>query len=169
MDINASLCRILLLCHWLSALLCAWIIRAMHNRNGDAVFIQPSANNIPSNPIMQSIDAILLVGGCIICCSVLSGILGKLLAMFPFLQPFTHALLEVAGGIHAICQADLPDGAKSILLSASLGFGGLSILAQNHGMLRQLGISLRQLLCFAALRAAVSALLMAIALLPALN
>lgn len=167
---DPALCRSLLLCHWLSALSSALIVWLFSRRSKCSSTGHRGVNSLEaSNPIAQSIDAILQVGGCIICYSVLAGILGKFIVSFPILHSCIHAALEISGGIHAFCQISLPSSAKCILLSAALGFGGLSILSQNYAMLHPLGITMRQLLCFAALRAGISALLMAIALLPALS
>ncbi|MBQ7886319.1 MAG: hypothetical protein IJ313_05430 [Clostridia bacterium] len=158
---DARLCRLLLVCHWLSALLSAGIVWMLCRRKAQSFrFTSSSVSSALSNPIVQSIDAILQVGGCIILYSVLSGILGRILSPFPFMQPFVHAALEISGGVHAICQIRLTDSAKHVLLAAALGFGGLSILSQNHALLRPLGIRMRHLFSFAVMRSAASALLM---------
>ena len=153
------LCTRLLLCHWISAVLSAWIVwiaygkskyRSQHPDN--------SAHQAWGNPLSQSIDAIIQVGGCVILYSVLAQIGGLLLRpILPQLQPVFHAALEVAGGINTIWQNDLP--AKDILICIALGFSGLSILAQNHAMLKPLGIRMHQLVGFALLRACLSCLL----------
>lgn len=154
------LCRRLLLYHWLSALLCSGIVWSICRQRSDTVPTQAPTSTILSNPIAQSIDAILQVGGCIICYSVLAGILERFLVPLPGLQPCIHALLEISGGVYSLCQSSLTDNTKYILISASLGFGGLSILSQNYALLRPLGVTMRQLFGFAALRAGLSALLM---------
>lgn len=160
-----ALCRRLLLCHWAGALLCAWII---HHRNTPFIPVpqrihEPHAET--SNSISQSIDAVLQVGGCVILYSVLAGMAGKILHSFPMLHPIVHAAMEVAGGMHAICQSSIHPEAKAILLSAALGFGGFSILSQNHAMLKPLGVSMHQLAFFAILRAVLCAAAMCLILL----
>lgn len=156
------LCRRLVLCHWLSALLCSWIV-LVFSKDTLPLTIKPSDHDIvSSNPIVQSIDAVLQVGGCVILYSVLAGMLERILRPLSFLLPFFHAILEISGGSHAICQINMPISVKSMLLSAALGFSGLSILAQNHAMLRPIGVPMRFLVFFALLRALLSALLMLI-------
>ena len=162
---NASRCRLLLTIHWITAVLCAgiiWLSEKKHSfpvssRKGN---VQPSFDN----PIMQSMDAILQVGGCIICYSVLAGLIGRFFPEDSPLNSLLHVFLEISGGAHAIWQGTFSMNAKGILLSASLGFSGLSILAQNYAFLRTLGISMRRLIFYALLRAISSAAFMACAL-----
>ena len=158
---NPSLCKKLLVCHWLSACAGAWIVHRLHHSNGNSDAMRPVAMERAAfcNPITQSIEAIIQVGGCVILYSVLARIGGILLQpFFPQLQPALHAALEVAGGINAICQSSLSPDAKGFSLSIALGFTGFSILSQNHAMLRPLGLRFYQLVILALLRAALSAL-----------
>ncbi len=161
---SESLSRRLLFCHWLSALSCAGI--ACCKKPGKAHRIpSPLAVNSAVSPIAQSIDAILQVGGCVICYSVLASIMAKCLYPFSTVHPLIHAALEVSGGAHAIWQSSLPVTTKGILLSAALGFGGLSIITQNHALLKPIGISMWTLIRFALLRCLLSAASMALSLL----
>lgn len=154
---SMQLCRILLFCHWAAALLCAWIVWLTH-KNSRLNYHQCSDIAV-HHPMLQSIDAILQVGGCVILFSVLGSIFAKVLRPFSFLHPIIHVLLEISGGVHAILESSLPFQAKSILLSAALSFGGLSILSQNHSQLKLIGISMRTLLAFSFLRAMISVIL----------
>ncbi|MBR5301836.1 MAG: hypothetical protein IKU38_03280 [Clostridia bacterium] len=154
---HAALCSRLLVCHWLSALLCAWIVRRFCHSCKQQT--HTSASEIPTtgNPVSQSIDAILHVGGYIILYSVIAGMMGQLLQpVFPALTPMLHAFLEVSGGIHAILSNT--NRINGMILCAFLGFSGLSIISQNYTMLRHTGIKMRQLICFGFLRAMLSAL-----------
>lgn len=158
---DPSLCGSLLLCHWAGAAITAAIIYLLDKPKGElpaANLVQPALSN--DNPMTQSIDAILQVGGNIISCSVLSVVCRKLAFFLPCLQPLIHAVLEVSGGIHAILRIHLLPTTTSITLSAALGFSGISILSQNHFFLFHSGIRMMHLLSFAALRAFVSALCM---------
>ncbi len=154
------LCRRLLWCHWLSALLSSWLIFLFSKGNLPSIIKTSDKNAVSFDPIMQSVDAVLQVGGCVILYSVLAGMLGRILPSFSFLPSVFHAILEISGGIHAICQSNIAISTKSILLSAVLGFSGFSILSQNHAILRPIGISMRLLILFALLRALLSASLM---------
>ena len=156
-----SIGRRLLLCHWLSAILCSWIVWLICRKNKkSALHCEPETNGTPSSPLKQSIDAVLQIGGCVILYSVLAGIAGKVLHPFPALAPLVHAALEISGGIHAICQSAFAPETKCILIAAALGFSGFSVLSQNHAFLLPLGISMRKLILYALLRAALSAVLM---------
>lgn len=156
---HEPLCSRLLLCHWISAVLSAWIVWIVYGKpKYQSLFSAETVQHAWGNPLSQSIDAIIQVGGCVILYSVLAQIGGLLLRpILPQMQPVFHAVLEAAGGISAIWKSDLP--AKDILISLALGFSGFSILAQNHAMLKPLGIRMHQLVTFALLRACLSGLL----------
>lgn len=156
-----AICRRLLLIHWFSAAACAWIVWLLNHSYQETLSLKTSKTSVNhSDPIRQSVDAVFQIGGCIILYSVLAGMFGKILRPFPILQPLVHAVLEVSGGIHAICESTFSPETHCILLSASLGFSGFSILSQNHAMLKPLGISMRRLTVYAVLRAGISAILM---------
>ncbi|MGN0774558.1 MAG: hypothetical protein ACI4MP_12305 [Candidatus Ventricola sp.] len=157
---NAVLCRLLLLCHLLGAA-CAGIVVLLACRGeASADCVPPSI--APVNPIAQSVDAILQVGGCIICYSVLAA----LLSLLPFLGKTScavlHGLLEISGGVHALCAAPMPDRTRAVLMASLCGFSGFSILSQNHAFLGALGVRMTQLIAFALLRAVIAGCLMAV-------
>lgn len=155
--------RRLFICHWLASASCAWIIWLTSADKPCKPSYAPEIETHKSfSPIEQSIDAIFQIGGCVILYSVLAGMIGKILFAFPFMKMIIHAILEVAGGVHAICNTPLAEEAKGILIAALLGFSGLSIISQNHATLKSLGISMRKLVSFAALRATLSAFIMAL-------
>ncbi|MBE5799274.1 MAG: hypothetical protein E7321_04910 [Clostridiales bacterium] len=160
---DSILCRSLLLCHWLGAALSALFVHMLYQEPEQqrCVNSKPAPSSSASLTV-QSIDAILQVGGCIISYSVLAAIIGKLPIPLPHFHMLLHAALEISGGAYSICQSSLPVGMRSILLSAALGFSGFSILSQNHAMLMQIGISMKQLFCLAILRAICSAICMAL-------
>ncbi len=156
-----AVCRRLLLVHWLSTAACAWLVWLLDPSGQERIPHTSKDTSVnSSDPIRQSIDAVFQIGGCIILYSVLAGMLGRILRPYPALQPLAHAALEVSGGIHAICESTFTPEIQYILLSAALGFSGFSILSQNHDLLRPFGISMRRLMIYAVLRAAISAVLM---------
>ena len=112
---------------------------------------------------MQSVQAVLNVGGCIIVYSVLAACVSLLLPdSADFLRTVLHAALEAAGGAHALICAPLPPGERALLLAALTSFGGLSILSQNGLFLRALGLRLPRLALYGILRALGAAALMAL-------
>lgn len=115
------------------------------------------------DPIAQSVQAILSVGGCIVFFSVLASLPGTL---FPRQNgvgsALLHAALEVSGGLHALLSAPLAPYPRAILCAAAAGFSGLSILTQNMLFLRPLGLTLWQLTSFGFLRAAGASAAMAL-------
>ena len=123
--------------------------------------VSASAPSTSVNPIAQSIDAILHVGGCIICYSVLASLLRFLPMLSDSTGAIVHGLLEVSGGVHALCTAATPGKLRAVLLSVLCGFSGFSILSQNHAFLAPLGVRMTQLIAFALLRAFFAGCLMA--------
>ena len=159
---DAALCRLLLTCHLLGAACTGGLVFLLCEDTAVAQTNGASAAALPGNPIAQSIDAILQVGGCIIRYSVLACLL-KLLPVFSGnVGAIAHGLLEISGGAHALSTAAMPGRLRAVWLSALCGFSGFSILSQNHAFLGPLGIRLPLLVRFALLRAACCACLSAL-------
>ena len=78
------LCRRLLWCHWLSALLSSWLIFLFSKGNLPSIVKTSDKNAVPFDPIMQSVDAVLQVGGCVILYSVLARKNSAFLFFFAF-------------------------------------------------------------------------------------
>lgn len=156
---NPMLCRLLLLSHLLGAL-CAGGIVLWGCRDEQPVrcAATPAAS---VNPIAQSLDAILQVGGCIVCYSVLASLLGLLPMIGQGTGAVVHGLLEVSGGIHALCALPMSPRLRAVLIAALCGFSGFSILSQNHAFLAPFGVRMTQMILFGLLRAGIAALLMA--------
>ena len=112
-----------------------------------------------AHPIAQSISSILNVGGCIVFFSVAAKAITQNL---PHAQAAAsaviHSLLEISGGLHSLLALSFhrtPFGAS--LCAALCAFSGLSILTQNHLMLKSCGVSMPYLILAALLRALFSA------------
>lgn len=115
------------------------------------------------SPLAQCVDAVLRVGGCILLFSVAAACVSMLLpASMAALRAVFHALLEAAGGAHALIAAPLLPRTRAILLAALTSLGGFSILTQNELFLRPLGLRMPQLALFGLLRAIGAAMLMAL-------
>lgn len=157
---DTQLCRVLLLCHWMGAALSAGIIYVCTPNQENLAYTQNSALADSSNPIADSIDAILQVGGCIICYSVLAGMLSKIPALSSDHYMIIHAVMEISGGTHAITQSSFSRMQKSLMLCTATGFGSFSILTQNFSFLKHTGLGMGQLAFFSAVRACFCLLLM---------
>lgn len=120
----------------------------------------PGSTADAESPLVQSIDAILQIGGSIICFSVVAGLF-SLLPLTKPLHPALHALLEISGGAHAIAASTFPKEYQAALLAFAAGFGGLCVLSQNLFFLKSL-IPMPRLLVLALLRAVFSAAAMGI-------
>jgi len=157
---DSLLAKELLLFHYSGAALsavCVYLfpIRRLHFKASGT-----EASQVAS-PLSDSIDAILQVGGCIICFSVAAG----MMALLPLPKetiPFIHALLEISGGMHALAGSPISAPMKKLLLAFTSGFGGLSILFQNLLFLRPVGIQLPILIALSVLRGLFSVLCMAL-------
>lgn len=120
---NPTLCKRLLLCHWISACLSAWFVWIVYGKPKQRSLLADDANpSAYATPLSQSIDAILQVGGCVVLYSVLARMAGIMIyPVLPQWQPVLHAMLEIAGGANAIWQSSLPSKAKEVLLCTALG------------------------------------------------
>lgn len=154
-------CQCLLGAHLLGALFSAAVAYVFlpHARTHVA---STNSSEESSDPIAQSVMSILGVGGCIVFFSVLSAGIEAILPGLPqALRAGLHALLEVAGGVHALTAAPFSPFARAVLCAAASGFSGLSILTQNLLLLRPLGLGMRRLCILALLRAFGAGLTMA--------
>lgn len=165
---NASRAYSLLLpmIHVLSALICALVLYVITIRMPHAARereASPLTSAKESDPISESADAIITVGGCIVFYSVVSAQISGISWIPEQFAAIIHAVLESAGGIHAILNASYQEHVRMVLLAAASGFSGISILSQNYAFLRRMGVRFSQLVSIAILRAAISAILMSIA------
>ena len=157
----------LLIAHLLAAVCSAVVVFVWVRRTdtAQAPAVQPAGDAPPGEPIWDSVRAILSVGGCIVFYSVMAEGITVLLPLPETLCALLHALLEAAGGAHAIAGAAFPPEMRAVLVSAACGFSGISILSQNALFVRPFGVGMRTLLPIALLRGALAALWMA-AMLP---
>ncbi len=157
---DPRLCRLLLVSHLYGAafaLLCMDFLT-----RGQKKSACQGASVSSGNPITESVQSILSVGGCIVFFSVLSAGLQALLpGMGRLPGALLHAALEISGGLHSLCTLPLAPVTRAVCMAAASGFSGLSILMQNHLFLRPLGLSFSDLLFFALLRAFGAGVMMA--------
>ena len=155
---NSLLCRQLLAAQFSGALLTAFLfsylppLKQIHDSS-----VSPQSSS--QTPLVQSIDAILQVGGMIICFSVIASLIG-MLPLPKLLFPILHACLEISGGMYTIIQFPFPENIKTVLLAFFSSFGGLCILFQNLLFLKPLGVKPFQLLCISVIRGFFSAFFM---------
>ena len=113
-----------------------------------------------ASPIADSVQAVLGVGGCIVFFGVTASCIRILL---PFLSESrcacVQAILEIAGGMRLLSQTEA-SFARDVSMAALTGFGGFSILTQNHLFLQTYGMTKGRLFRFAVLRAMISGLIM---------
>lgn len=154
------LCRVLLICCLLGSAAASFIAYGLISIF-PANFLDPPLQSTPENtqisPIIQSISAILNIGGCIVVYRVVSVLIcsSSFFTSHPVLSSLVYAFLEMSGGIHAI--STLPNTSmRSYMLCAAASFSGFSILAQNAYFLNPLGIRMRHQVLFSLLRMAGS-------------
>lgn len=152
---DAALARKLLAAHLIGAGYAALVVlalSALHKRR--PVSTKQESTGASDSPIVQSVDAVLGVGGCILFYSVLAALVSRILpaSLEPY-RPVLHAALETAGGTHALLASGWPLRTKAVLCAALCGFSGFSILTQNAIFLRPLGIPVRRLILYGLLRA----------------
>ena len=154
----------LLISHWCGAVFsaaCAYILnQTMHpvEEKGISARLSPFG----TSAIAQSIDAVLQVGGCIICYSVAAGILTSLPFLPERLGVLLHAMLEISGGTHAVLLSFKSGTLRSVTAAALCGFTGFSILSQNCAVSSAIGIRMPYLIVYAVLRALGAGMSMAL-------
>ena len=162
---SQSLCIRLLSAHWIGACFaafCAWRFESSY-KIGSNPTVRKDLQM--ASPIADSVQAVLGVGGCIVFFSVVASCIS---CVFSFPSEWSRAsfqaMLEIAGGIHALSLTDTITFQTAVCMAGLMGFGGISILTQNHLFLKSCGIAKKQLFVFAFLRAVGSTFSMALLL-----
>ena len=157
-------CLCLLAAHGLGALLAFVCVRRLSPVR-EKVAARETPEKANGNPITDSVFSVLGVGGCIVFFSVAAACIRIL---FPFLPEtgcaYLQSVLEIAGGMRLLIQSSSASFARDVSMAVLTGFGGLSILTQNHLFLQVCGVTHGRLLCLALLRALMSGAVMALLL-----
>lgn len=157
-------CLCLLAAHGLGALSAFVCVRRLSPVR-EKVAARETSEKANGNPITDSVFSVLGVGGCIVFFSVAAACIRIL---FPFLPEtgcaYLQSVLEIAGGMRLLIQTSSASFARDVSMAVLTGFGGLSILTQNHLFLQVCGVTQGRLLCFALLRALMSGAVMALLL-----
>ena len=154
-------CLCLLAAHGLGALSAFVCVRRLSPVR-EKVAAQETPEKANGNPITDSVFSVLGVGGCIVFFSVAAACIRIL---FPFLPEtgcaYLQSVLEIAGGMRLLIQTSSASFARDVSMAVLTGFGGLSILTQNHLFLQVCGVTQGRLLCLALLGALMSGAVMA--------
>ena len=157
-------CLCLLAAHGLGALSAFVCVRRLSPVR-EKVAARETPEKANGNPITDSVFSVLGVGGCIVFFSVAAACIRIL---FPFLPEtgcaYLQSVLEIAGGMRLLIQTSSASFARDVSMAVLTGFGGLSILTQNHLFLQVRGVTQGRLLCLALLRALMSGAVMALLL-----
>ena len=157
-------CLCLLAAHGLGALSAFVCVRRLSPVR-EKVAARETPEKANGNPITDSVFSVLGVGGCIVFFSVAAACIRIL---FPFLPEtgcaYLQSVLEIAGGMRLLIQTSSASFARDVSMAVLTGFGGLSILTQNHLFLQVCGVTQERLFCLALLRALMSGAVMALLL-----
>ena len=125
-------CLCLLAAHGLGALSAFVCVRRLSPVR-EKVAARETPEKANGNPITDSVFSVLGVGGCIVFFSVAAACIRIL---FPFLPEtgcaYLQSVLEIAGGMRLLIQTSSASFARDVSMAVLTGFGGLSILTQNH-------------------------------------
>ena len=125
-------CLCLLAAHGLGALSAFVCVRRLSPVR-EKVAARESPEKANGNPITDSVFSVLGVGGCIVFFSVAAACIR---IPFPFLPEtgcaYLQSVLEIAGGMRLLIQTSSASFARDVSMAVLTGFGGLSILTQNH-------------------------------------
>lgn len=102
-NIGMNLCQSLLLSHFGGALLAFFVVLLFVPSAESAASSLDASCDSDASPIVQSVFAVLNVGGCIVFFSVIAACLSASLAWMPdVIRASFHGILEIAGGVHAL-------------------------------------------------------------------
>lgn len=153
-----------LLAHWCGALLCGLIVATISPMHMPQAVL-PSKQSCVSelrltDAIVQSVQAMLCIGGCIALFSVLAAMPAAIFPSIPaYARAALHAALEMAGGSHALLTLHWPMRLRCCAVSACVSFGGFSILMQNLTFLRDASIRVWPLIRIRCAHAVIAAVL----------
>jgi len=147
--------------HFAGALLSALAIY-LYMLHDDTNFLCCSCGTVScdaQNVISTCAVSVLGIGGCLVFYSVISEVVNTLLFKSDGLAAaFSHAALEISGGLNKLSEYTLKMRIPVGILSAfACGFSGLSMLSQNAMFLKELNVTMPQLIGIGILRALLSA------------
>lgn len=120
----------------------------------------PAPSAQPTPAIKGAVLQILGIGGCMVFFGViarLAALCAALLLPNVNLETPLICFLELGGGCASLCALPMSDGLRIPLLSAVIGFSGLSICIQSLGYLKPMGVRARDFLLGKALHALLCA------------
>lgn len=92
--------------------------------------------------IMNGFDVITKIGGYIILFSILAHIINEVGSETSYIKPFIMGMIEITNGISQVCQTDMSNYVKIVLVAVLTSFGGLSGMAQTKSVLGESGLSI---------------------------
>lgn len=92
--------------------------------------------------IMNGFDVITKIGGYIILFSILAHIINEIGPEANCIKPFIMGIIEITNGISQVCQSDISNYTKIVLVAVLTSFGGLSGMAQTKSVLGESGLSI---------------------------
>jgi len=180
---NPKIGTLLLITHYLSALLVGFIIKSnkediLHNNTIEFEVITLSKLGTTLNEaIKNAISSVVAVGGFIVLFSIISAILiesGIISAISSFIFPNIDksvsysifiGLLEVTNGVNLLSTANVSLTQKIVLTAILIGFGGFSIHAQTLSVIAKTDIKISSYLIGKTLQGIIAGVLTYIALL----
>ena len=93
--------------------------------------------------IIDAFSTMVRVGGYVILFSILSALIGRLLAGTGSIKYLLISLLEVTNGLSLLKTAPLDTHMRWLVMMACTAFGGLSVMAQIKGMLVGTSLSIK--------------------------
>ena len=161
---NSKRTILLMVSHYLGAAAAASIVFALTAERATVFEYAPqhrSSQNVAESVIASSIQSVLGIGGCIVFFSSISAVSQTLLPSLPAsLSAFSSAALEISGGLRNVIRACTSENLSDILCAAACGFSGMSMIAQNHLLLKDCGIRFGQLVIYGIIRALFSCITM---------
>lgn len=135
---NTKIATLILLSHWLSALLSGVIFRKAFSAK--PIERTSLKNKSFGDVLTDSVLSVLTVGGLIALFYMIGDFLRSALTLPPLLSGFLLGLVEMSCGVIAVCQS-ANAVATCVLCSAILSFGGVCVALQSLAFLSKCGVS----------------------------
>lgn len=105
--------------------------------------VRSSVERLFDTSIMNGLETAARLGGYLMVFSLLSSMICKAGAAFPFLTPLFASLMELTTGLSLLKSCGLPPVLLYLLALTLTSFGGISTIAQTRGMLCGTPLSIR--------------------------
>jgi len=163
--LNKKYAYIILICHYLSNIILAFLFRNIKINNNKLYKIKKNDFILCiKESIYKCFKTLLLVFSCIYIFILFNELLFKYVYLNDYFKAILSLFLEITGGIGKISNLDISNNIKAILIGMAISFGGLSIHLQIKSIISDTSISYHQFLISRILHSSITGILIYISL-----